>query len=261
MSKLNNDQLYAGQAAFLDASLPNIDMSLLDIGGIKALQGKGAPVKVLVLYGSLRKVSFSRLLAEEAARLLIALGAEVKFFDPRDLPMPDDGADDHPKVQELRDLSLWSEAHVWVSPERHGQITAVMKNQIDQLPLSMGGVRPTQGRTLALLQVSGGSQSFNTVNTMRLMGRWMRMLTIPNQSSVPQAWTQFDGSGRMIASPLYDRVVDVMEELMKLTLLNRPYTDYLLDRYSERKESPAEASKRLNLQADVLESQHERAAQ
>lgn len=194
------------------------------------------PPRILLLYGSLRERSYSRLAVEEAARLLQFFGAETRIFDPSDLPWPDQPcADDHPAVRELRELSLWSEGQVWCSPERHGQITGVMKAQIDHLPLSIGAVRPTQGRTLAVMQVSGGSQSFNAVNTLRLLGRWMRMFTIPNQSSVAKAWQEFDENGRMKPSPFYDRVVDVMEELMKFTLMVRGRSDYLVSRYSERK--------------------------
>ncbi|WP_282602058.1 arsenical resistance protein ArsH [Paracoccus sp. PARArs4] len=202
--------------------------------------------RVLLLYGSLRERSFSRLSAEEAARILNALGAETRFFDPRDLPMADATADDHPKVAELRELVTWSEAMVWSSPERHGAMTGVMKNQIDWIPLSLGGVRPTQGKTLAVMQVCGGSQSFNTVNQMRILGRWMRLLTIPNQSSVAKAWNEFDDAGRMKPSPYYDRVVDVMEELVRFTLLTRDIKDHLVDRYSERVESHEALSRRVN---------------
>jgi arsenical resistance protein ArsH len=205
--------------------------------------------RVLMLYGSLRARSYSRFLTLEAARLLESYGAEVKIFDPRSLPLPDAESADHPKVRELRDLSMWSEAHVWCSPERHGAMTGIMKAQIDWLPLSMGGMRPTQGRTLALMQVSGGSQSFNTLNQLRVLGRWMRMVTIPNQSSVAKAFNEFDDGGRMHPSPYYDRVVDVMEELMKFTLLLRGRSHYLTDRYSERVETVEEVSKRVNQSA------------
>jgi len=196
-----------------------------------------APARILLLYGSLRQRSYSRLLVEEAARLLQLFGAETRIFDPRGLPYPDEvEGNDHPKVKELRDLSMWSEGQVWCSPERHGTISGVLKTQIDQLPLSMGGVRPTQGRTLAVMQVSGGSQSFNSVNQLRQLGRWMRMFTIPNQSSVAKAYEEFDDDGRMKPSSYYDRLVDVMEELIKFTLLLRGRADYLVDRYSERVE-------------------------
>ena len=194
------------------------------------------PPRVLMLYGSLRERSFSRLLAEEAGRVLTHLGAEVRFFDPHDLPMFDRQSDDHPEVVKLRELSLWSEAHVWSCPEQHGAITGVMKNQLDWLPLSHGAVRPTQGRTLAVMQVCGGSQSFNVVNTLRLLGRWMRMVTIPNQSSVAKAWQEFEADGRMKPSDYRDRVVDVMEELFRFTLLIRDRSELLVDRYSERKQ-------------------------
>ena len=203
----------------------------------------------LLLYGSLRPRSFSRLMTEEAARILTRLGAETRTFNPTGLPLPDDAAPEHPKVQELRDLVQWSEGMVWCSPERHGAMTGVMKTQVDWIPLSLGGVRPTQGKTLAVMQVSGGSQSFNAVNQLRILGRWMRLLTIPNQSSTPKAFLEFDEDDRMKPSPFYDRVVDVMEELVKFTLLTRDNKDYLLDRYSERKESAAELSKRVNQKA------------
>lgn len=192
------------------------------------------PPKILFLYGSLRERSYSRLLAEEAARIIADMGAEVRFFHPHDLPVYGSVPDTHPKVQELRELSLWSEGQVWSSPELHGNVSGVFKNQIDWIPLSLGAVRPTQGRTLAVMQVSGGSQSFNAVNTLRILGRWMRMFTIPNQSSVPKAYQEFEEDGTMKASPYRDRVVDVMEELDKFTLLLRDQADYLTDRYSER---------------------------
>ncbi|MDP3737438.1 MAG: arsenical resistance protein ArsH [Hyphomonadaceae bacterium] len=205
--------------------------------------------RILMLYGSLREVSYSRLLTQEAARLLEHFGAEVRVFDPAGLPLPDDTAASHPKVQELRALSQWSEGQVWTSPERHGAMTGVMKSQIDWIPLSVGSIRPTQGRTLAVMQVSGGSQSFNAVNQMRVLGRWMRMITIPNQSSVAKAYQEFDAHGRMKPSSYYDRVVDVMEELVKFTLLTRDISPYLTDRYSERKESAAKLEKRVALQS------------
>lgn len=194
--------------------------------------------RILLLYGSLRERSFSRLCVEEAARLLQFFGAETRIFDPSTLPLPDQVAgDDHPAVHELRELSMWSEGHVWCSPERHGQVTGIMKTQIDHLPLNMGGMRPTQGRTLAVMQVSAGSQSFNSVNTLRILGRWMRMFTIPNQSSVAKAFQEFDADGRMKPSAYYDRIVDVMEELIRFTVLLRPHAAQLVDRYSERKDS------------------------
>ncbi|QIR37121.1 arsenical resistance protein ArsH [Tolypothrix sp. PCC 7910] len=198
------------------------------------------PPRILFLYGSLRECSYSRLLAEEAARIIEGFEAEVKFFNPRDLPIYGSVPDTHSKVQELCELSLWSEGQVWSSPEMHGQITGIMKNQIDWIPLSIGAVRPTQGKTLAVMQVSGGSQSFNAVNTLRIMGRWMRMFTIPNQSSVAKAYQEFHEDGTMKDSSYRDRVVDVMEELYKFTLLLRDKVDYLTDRYSERKEKAAQ---------------------
>jgi len=207
--------------------------------------------RILLLYGSLREVSYSRLLTLEAERILQMLGAETRVFDPHGLPLPDDADADHPKVQELRELMLWSEGQVWTSPERHGAMTGVMKSQIDWIPLALGAIRPTQGRTLAVMQVSGGSQSFNTVNQLRVLGRWMRMLTIPNQSSVAKAYQEFSEDGRMKPSPYYDRVVDVMEELIKFTLLTRDVSPYLTDRYSERQESAAHLQQRMSLASAV----------
>jgi arsenical resistance protein ArsH len=227
--------------ALLDRHLPAIDSTAL-----LSPERKVHPPRILLLYGSLRERSYSRLATQEAARILRRLGAETRIFNPTDLPLPDGAPSDHPKVQELRELSLWSEGQVWCSPERHGAMTGIMKAQIDWLPLSMGGVRPTQGRTLAVMQVSGGSQSFNAVNQLRILGRWMRMVTIPNQSSVPKAFTEFDEAGRMKPGPLYNRIVDVMEELIKFTLLVRDRADYLVDRYSERVETAEQVSKRVN---------------
>ncbi len=217
---------------------PALDDRFLDApnpAGLEPVERADHPPRILLLYGSLRERSYSRFATEEAARILERLGCEARIFDPRGLPLPDAVDPDHPKVQELRALSLWSEGQVWCSPERHGAVTGVMKSQIDWLPLSSGGVRPTQGRTLAVMQVSGGSQSFNAVNGLRLLGRWMRMITIPNQSSVAKAWQEFDEAGRMKPSAYYDRIVDVMEELVKFTLLTRDRSDYLVDRYSERR--------------------------
>ncbi len=205
------------------------------------------PPRILLLYGSLRERSFSRLVAEESKRLLEALGCEARIFDPTDLPLPDSvKAEDSEKVQELRDLAKWSEGMVWVSPERHGSMTGIMKAQIDWIPLSDGAVRPTQGKTLAVMQVCGGSQSFNAVNQMRILGRWMRMITIPNQSSVAKAWMEFDEDNRMKPSGFYNRIVDVCEELVKFTYLTRGRSDYLVDRYSERVESAEALMKRVN---------------
>ncbi|WP_394791173.1 arsenical resistance protein ArsH [Rhodoferax sp.] len=229
--------------------LPNIDSALFAIPSQAALQPATPsrhPPRILLLYGSLRERSFSRLLTEEAARLLSAMGAETRTFDPHGLPLADDAPESHPKVQELRDLALWSEGMVWCSPERHGAMTGIMKTQIDWIPLAQGAVRPTQGKTLAVMQVSGGSQSFNAVNQLRVLGRWMRMLTIPNQSSVAKAFMEFDEAGRMKPSAYYDRLVDVMEELVKFTLLTRDASASLVDRYSERKESAAALSARVN---------------
>lgn len=229
--------------------LPNIDSEQLqpiDIDALAHPADPRHPPRILVLYGSLRERSFSRLLSEEAARLLRWYGCEVRTFNPSGLPLPDDAEAEHPKVQELRALTQWSEGMLWVSPERHGAMTGIMKTQIDWIPLALGGVRPTQGKTLAVMEVSGGSQSFNAVNQMRILGRWMRMITIPNQSSVPKAFSEFDDSGRMKLSPLYLRVVDVCEELVKFTWLTRARSRYLTDRYSEWVESAQEVSLRVN---------------
>lgn len=226
------------------ADLPNLKAAQLDMPTLEKLAPVGEldhPPRILMLYGSLRERSFSRFLTYEAARILEQFGAEVRIFDPAELPMAGSVPETHPKVVELRALSLWSEGQVWCSPERHGAVTAVMKNQVDWIPLEQGALRPSQGRTLAVMQVCGGSQSFNVVNTLRLLGRWMRMFTIPNQSSVPMAYREFDEAGRMKPSAYYDRVVDVMEELFKFTLLMRGRTDYLTDRYSERNERQMKA--------------------
>ena len=204
---------------------------------LNAPQRASHPPRFLLLYGSLRERSYSKLLTLEAQRLLQAMGGDTRIFDPAGLPQPDGAPDTHPKVQELRTLAAWSEGMVWCSPERHGAMTGILKSQIDWIPLAIGAIRPTQGKTLAVMEVSGGSQSFNAVNQLRILGRWMRLLTIPNQSSVPKAYEQFDEAGRMKPSALYDRVVDVMEELYKFTLLTRDLAPYLVDRYSERKEA------------------------
>ncbi|QKV65024.1 arsenical resistance protein ArsH [Pseudomonas sp. 43A] len=226
------------------SELPNLDLNLFD--NAKPSQADAHKPRILLLYGSTRERSFSRLLVEEAARLLEHFGAETRIFNPSGLPLPDDVPVDHPKVQELRDLVLWSEGQVWCSPERHGAMSAVFKAQIDWVPLELGAVRPTQGKTLAVMQVCGGSQSFNVVNQLRVLGRWMRMFTIPNQSSVPKAYMEFDDTGRMKPSPFYDRVVDVMEELVKFTVLLRDQQAHLVDRYSERKESAEQLMARVN---------------
>ena len=228
---------------------PNIALEHVDEIDIKKLRpaepSTHAP-RILLLYGSLRKISFSRLMTEEASRVLKLLGAETRTFNPSGLPLPDDTDDTHPKVSELRELVAWSEGMVWCSPERHGSMTGIMKAQIDWVPLAIGAVRPTQGKTLAVMQVCGGSQSFNAVNQLRILGRWMRLFTIPNQSSTPKAFLEFDDNGRMKPSPYCDRMVDVMEELVKFTLLTRDQMPYLVDRYSERKESADELSLRVN---------------
>ncbi|GGW83178.1 arsenical resistance protein ArsH [Alteromonas halophila] len=231
-----------------DTDLPNIESALLDIPDQNKIQGSAvehAP-RILLLYGSLRERSFSRLVIEECARLLTRFGAEVAIFDPNGLPQTDTVSADHPKVSELRELMMWSEGQVWCSPERHGSMTSIFKSQIDWVPLNLGGVRPTQGKTLAVMQVCGGSQSFNVVNQLRTLGRWMRMVTIPNQSSVPKAFLEFDDNNRMKPSSYYNRIVDVMEELVKFTLLLRGNKDYFVDRYSERCESADEVSARVN---------------
>ncbi|WP_284878373.1 arsenical resistance protein ArsH [Brevundimonas sp. MEB006b] len=216
--------------------LPALDKAYLSADPARGLGPHDHPPRILLLYGSLRERSYSRFCVEEAARLLQWMGCETRIFDPSDLPLPGSpGDDDHPAVRELREHALWSEGMVWCSPERHGQVSGLMKLQIDHLPLSMGGVRPTQGRTLAVMQVSGGSQSFNAVNTLRLLGRWLRMITIPNQSSVAKAFQEFDDAGRMTPSAYYERIVDVMEELVRFTILTRPHAARLVDRYSERK--------------------------
>ena len=229
--------------------VPQLDAHAFDLPDMQRLLPAvraSHPPRILLLYGSLRDRSYSRLLTEEAARLLQHMGAETRVFDPRGLPMPDDAPDTHPKVQELHALARWAEGMVWTSPERHGAMTSILKAQIDWIPLALGAVRPTQGKTLAVMQVSGGSQSFNAVNQLRVLGRWMRMFTIPNQSSVAKAFLEFDEAGRMKPSSYYDRVVDVMEELVKFTLLTRDCANYLVDRYSERKESAQELSRRVN---------------
>ena len=233
------------------SNLPNLLLPAFERPDVNALQGHPLAhrPRILLLYGSLRERSYSRLVTMEAARLLETFGAETRIFNPSGLPLPDDTTADHPKVRELRDLSAWSEGHVWCSPERHGAMTGIMKAQIDWIPLSMGAVRPTQGKTLAVMQVSGGSQSFNAVNQLRVLGRWMRMVTIPNQSSVAKAFQEFDADGRMKPSAYYDRIVDVMEELVKFTLLTRGVTTYLTSRYSERKEDEEKLAARVKLAA------------
>ena len=238
--------------SFDKASLPNIDHDLFERPSSDRFGRVGASThapRILLLYGSVRERSYSKLLTLEAARLLQALGAETQIFDPAGMPQPDSVSDSHPKVQALREAATWAEGMVWTTPERHGAMTGIMKSQIDWSPLSLGAVRPTQGKTLAVMEVSGGSQSFNAVNQLRVLGRWMRMLTIPNQSSVAKAFLEFDEAGRMKPSAYYERVVDVMEELVKFTLLTRDVAPYLVDRYSERRESAAELSKRVNQRA------------
>lgn len=243
----------SNQPLFDDMQMPSAEMDLLraPLGSDFTANAPTHAPRMLLLYGSLRARSFSRLVIEECARLLTYFGAEVRIFNPSGLPLPDDGVDEsHPKVKELHDLMTWSEGQVWCSPERHGTITGIMKAQIDWVPLSLGAVRPTQGKTLAVMQVCGGSQSFNVVNQLRQLGRWMRMITIPNQSSVAKAFMEFDDNDRMKPSGYYNRIVDVMEELMKFTLLTRGNADYLVDRYSERVESAEALMKRVN-QRDI----------
>ena len=236
--------------------LPALDPAYLARDPAAGLGPNDPPPRILLLYGSLRDRSYSRLCVEEAARLLQWMGCETRIFDPRDLPLTDQHvADDHPAVHELREHALWSDGMVWCSPERHGQVSGIMKLQIDHLPLSLGGMRPTQGRTLAVMQVSGGSQSFNAVNTLRLLGRWMRMFTIPNQSSVAMAFNEFDDDGRMKPSSYYDRIVDVMEELVRFTILLRPHAAQLVDRYSERKAAGVPLDPQTDLSAIAIKPQ------
>lgn len=232
-----------------DLSLPNIDEQHFQLPHFPNMTADAHKPRMLLLYGSLRQCSFSRLVIEECARLLLFMGADVRIYDPSGLPLADGDEADHPKVKELRDLVSWSEGQVWCSPERHGAMTGVMKTQIDWIPLSMGAQRPTQGKTLAVMQVCGGSQSFNAVNQLRILGRWMRMITIPNQSSVAKAFNEFDDNNRMKPSPYYNRIVDVMEELIKFTLLTRENSAYLTDRYSERVESAEQLMQRVNQSA------------
>ena len=229
-------------------SLPNIDVSFLDQPTLEKVQATALdhPPRILLLYGSNREKSYSRLAVQEAGRILEYFGAEVKIFHPKELPLPENTNADHPKVKELHSLLAWSEGMVWCSPERHGSMSSIFKAQIDWIPLAAGAIRATQGKTLALMQVCGGSQSFNTVNQLRILGRWMRMITIPNQSSIPKAFLEFDEDGHMKPSAYYTRIVDVMEELYKFTLLTRGQSAYLTDRYSERVESAEELSKRVN---------------
>jgi arsenic resistance protein ArsH len=232
-----------------NVDLPQLDTDSFEVPDslrLRTLQPSTHAPRILLLYGSLRPRSFSRLVVEESVRLLQAMGAETRVFNPSGLPLPDDAPETHPKVVELRELAGWSEGMVWCSPERHGAMTGIMKAQIDWIPLSLGAVRPTQGKTLAVMQVSGGSQSFNAVNQMRVLGRWMRMITIPNQSSIAKAFQEFDEHDRLKPSAYHDRVVDVLEELVKFTLLTRDVAPYLLDRYSERKENAEQLVRRVN---------------
>ncbi len=234
-----------------EPSLPNIEEDQFQIPSYQQVvsQELAHPPRILLLYGSLRERSFSRMVVEESARLLKAFGAEVRIFNPEGLPQTDTADESHPKVRELRELMMWSEGQVWCSPERHGSMTSIFKSQIDWVPLSIGSVRPTQGKTLAVMQVCGGSQSFNVVNQLRVLGRWMRMVTIPNQSSVARAHLEFDENNRMKPSSYYNRIVDVMEELVKFTLMFRGNKNYLVDRYSERVESAEQLSERVNLRS------------
>lgn len=227
-------------------TFPALNTDCFDATIAEKVGGTAIPPRFLLLYGSVRQRSFSRFSAEEAGRLLTEMGAEVKIFNPSGLPLPDDAPETHPKVQELRSLVRWCDGMVWSSPERHGAMSSILKAQIDWIPLTEGAIRPSQGKTLAVMQVCGGSQSFNAVNQMRVLGRWMRMFTIPNQSSVAKAWQEFDDDGRMKPSSYYDRIVDVMEELFKITLILKIHTEYLADRYSERKENHEQLSIRVN---------------
>lgn len=228
--------------------LPNIDLDLLTTPSFEQVQAKllNHPPRILLMYGSNRECSYSRLAVQEAGRILEHFGAEVKIFHPKGLPLPEDGDASHPKVQELHELLAWAEGMVWCSPERHGSMSSIFKAQIDWIPLAAGAIRATQGKTLALMQVCVGSQSFNSVNQLRILGRWMRMITIPNQSSIPKAFLEFEEDGRMKASSNYDRIVDVMEELYKFTMLTRGQAAYLVDRYSERVETAEQLSQRVN---------------
>ena len=200
----------------------------------------GRSPRILVLYGSLRDTSFSCKLGFEFARLLEVLGCDVRVFNPHGLPVRDPFMENHIKVQELRALTQWSDGHVWVSPEMHGTITGAFKNQIDWIPLNTGSVRPTQGKTCLVAQVNGGSQSFNAVNALRLLARWMRMPCCTNQSAVAKAWQEFDDNCRMKPSDFRDRVVDCAEEFAKFTAIMAPAAEDLNDRYSERKEREKE---------------------
>jgi arsenic resistance protein ArsH len=188
----NSSSMRKAAVSLESAELPNVASRLFDRPDnaklSQAATSTHAP-RILLLYGSLRERSYSKLLTLEAQRLLDAMGAETRVFDPAGLPLPDGHPESHPKVQELREAAAWAEGMVWTSPERHGATTGLMKAQIDWIPLSVGSVRPTQGKTLAVMEVSGGSQSFNAVNQLRILGRWMRMITIPNQSSVAKAYT------------------------------------------------------------------------
>ena len=246
---MNKSATHEGNGPHLQADLPPITSEYFQVPDAQRLRADALsqhPPRILLLYGSLRERSFSRLLVEESARLLQAMGAETRVFNPSGLPLPDDAPDTHPKVTELRGLAAWAEGMVWCSPERHGAMTGILKTQIDWIPLALGAQRPTQGKTLALMQVCGGSQSFNAVNQMRVLGRWMRMLTIPNQSSMAKAFQEFDEHNRIKPSAYLDRVVDVLEELVKFTLLTRDVSPYLVDRYSERKETAEDLMKRVN---------------
>jgi len=198
--------------------------------------------RILVLYGSLRSVSYARKSAEQGARILRTRGCDVRMFDPLGLTfLGIDGVEPHLEVLELCDLAVWSEDMVCSSPERHGAMLGIMTLQIDWLSLDMGGVRPTQGKTLALMQVFDGSQSCKAVIQMRILGRRMRMVTIPNQSSIPKAFLEGDSDGRLPDAALYHWIVDVMEQLVTFTWPVRGRFAYLVDRYSERVETDAEA--------------------
>eukprot|EP00122_Pirum_gemmata_P012231 Pgem_evm2s11358 len=223
------------QQACHDANINSIRTTLEKLR--EGITDERAP-KFLILYGSLRKDSCARMLAIETARILDKFGADVKLYDPKGLPLfcEDIDPNEDEKVKELRTLVHWSDGMVWVSPEYHSNFSGVFKNQVDWMPLSEGGIRPTQGKTLAVMQVEGGSQSFNTVNNLRVLGRWMRCVCIPNQMSIPKAQMHFDSEGKMVNSAFRNRLVDIAEELFKYTLLLRDQQKYLTTRYSESSE-------------------------
>ncbi len=122
----------------MSGDLPDIDPAALppvDPAAFAAPDDPGHPPRLLILHGSVRARSYSRALGDEAARLLRHLGAEVCRFDPSGLPLPDDADATHPRVAALRAAAIWSEGMLWASPERHGAMSAIMKAQIDWIPL------------------------------------------------------------------------------------------------------------------------------